>query len=143
MKTAYIVGGYRSAVGKSGKGVFRFTRPDEMGKQVIQHLLKDFPELDINRIDDIIVGNATPEAEQGLNLARMISLMGLNTDKVPGMTINRYCSSGLQSIALAKYQIESGAADCIIAGGVECMTPIPFLKNPNSIASEAELETLA
>ena len=126
MKTAYIVGGYRSAVGKSGKGIFRFTRPDEMGKQVVQHLLKDFPELDTNRIDDIIVGNATPEAEQGLNLARMISLMGLNTDKVPGMTINRYCSSGLQSIALAKYQIESGAADCIIAGGVECMSPIPF-----------------
>ena len=126
MKTAYIVGGYRSAVGKSGKGVFRFTRPDEMGKQVVQHLLKDFPELDTNRIDDIIVGNATPEAEQGLNLARMISLMGLNTDKVPGMTINRYCSSGLQSIALAKYQIESGAAHCIIAGGVECMSPIPF-----------------
>ena len=126
MKTAYIVGGYRSAVGKSGKGIFRFTRPDEMGKQVVQHLLKDFPELDTNRIDDIIVGNATPEAEQGLNLARMISLMGLNTDKVPGMTINRYCSSGLQSIALAKYQIESGAANCIIAGGVECMSPIPF-----------------
>ena len=126
MKTAYIVGGYRSAVGKSGKGVFRFTRPDEMGKQVVQHLLKDFPELDTERIDDIIVGNATPEAEQGLNLARMISLMGLNTDKVPGMTINRYCSSGLQSIALAKYQIESGASNCIIAGGVECMSPIPF-----------------
>ena len=98
----------------------------EMGKQVVQHLLKDFPELDTERIDDIIVGNATPEAEQGLNLARMISLMGLNTDKVPGMTINRYCSSGLQSIALAKYQIESGAANCIIAGGVECMSPIPF-----------------
>tara|TARA_B110000037_G_scaffold93171_1_gene109717 strand:+ start:184 stop:1362 length:1179 start_codon:yes stop_codon:yes gene_type:complete len=126
MKTAYIVGGYRSAVGKSGKGMFRFTRPDEMGKQVVQHLLKNFPELDTERIDDIIVGNATPEAEQGLNLARMISLMGLNTDKVPGMTINRYCSSGLQSIALAKYQIESGAANCIIAGGVECMSPIPF-----------------
>jgi acetyl-CoA acyltransferase len=126
MKTAYIVGGYRSAVGKSGKGVFRFTRPDEMGKQVVQHLLKDFQELDTERIDDIIVGNATPEAEQGLNLARMISLMGLKTDKVPGMTINRYCSSGLQSIALAKYQIESGAANCIIAGGVECMSPIPF-----------------
>jgi len=126
MKTAYIVGGYRSAVGKSGKGMFRFTRPDEMGKQVVQHLLKDFPELDNERIDDVIVGNATPEAEQGLNLARMISLMGLNTDKVPGMTINRYCSSGLQSIALAKYQIESGASNCIIAGGVECMSPIPF-----------------
>ena len=126
MKTSYIVGGYRSAIGKSGKGMFRFTRPDEMGKQVVQHLLKDFPELDTERIDDVIVGNATPEAEQGLNLARMISLMGLNTDKVPGMTINRYCSSGLQSIALAKYQIESGAANCIVAGGVECMSPIPF-----------------
>ena len=126
MKTAYIVGGYRSAVGKSSRGIFRFTRPDEMGKQVIEHLLKDFPELEKERIDDVIVGNATPEAEQGLNLGRMISLMGLNTDVVPGMTINRYCSSGLQSIALAKYQIESGAADCIIAGGIECMSPIPF-----------------
>jgi acetyl-CoA acyltransferase len=126
MKPVYIVGGYRTAVGKSGKGMFRFTRPDELGKQVIQHLLKDFPDLDKERIDDVIVGNATPEAEQGLNLARMISLMGLNTDKVPGMTINRYCSSGLQSIALAQYQIQSGAANCIIAGGVECMSPIPF-----------------
>ena len=126
MKTAYIVRGYRSAVGKSSKGIFRFTRPDEMGKQVIEQLLKDFPNLEKDRIDDVIVGNATPEAEQGLNLGRMISLMGLNTDVVPGMTINRYCSSGLQSIALAKYQIESGAADCIIAGGVECMSPIPF-----------------
>ena len=126
MKTAYIVGGYRSAVGKSSKGIFRFTRPDELGKQVIEHLLKDFPNLEKDRIDDVIVGNATPEAEQGLNLGRMISLMGLNTDVVPGITINRYCSSGLQSIALAKYQIESGAADCIIAGGVECMSPIPF-----------------
>ena len=126
MKTAYIVGGYRSAVGKSSKGIFRFTRPDEMGKQVIEYLLKDFPNLEKDRIDDVIVGNATPEAEQGLNLGRMISLMGLNTDVVPGMTINRYCSSGFQSIALAKYQIESEAADCIIAGGVECMSPIPF-----------------
>ena len=126
MKSAYIVGGYRTAVGKSGKGMFKFTRPDELGKDVIQHLMKDFPNLDPERIDDIIVGNATPEAEQGLNIARMISLMSLNTEKVPGMTINRYCSSGLQSIALAHYQIESGAADCIIAGGVETMSPIPF-----------------
>ena len=126
MKTAYIVGGYRSAVGKSGKGVFRFTRPDEMGKQVVQHLLKDFPELDTNRIDDIIVGNATPEAEQGLNIGRMISLMGLDTIKVPGMTVNRYCSSGLETIAIANAKIQSGMAECIIAGGVECMSPIPF-----------------
>lgn len=126
MKSAYIVGGYRTAVGKSGRGMFKFTRPDELGKDVIQHLMKDFPNLDHERIDDVIVGNATPEAEQGLNVARMISLMSLNTEKVPGMTINRYCSSGLQSIALAHYQIQSGAADCIIAGGVETMSPIPF-----------------
>ena len=126
MKSVYIVGGYRSAVGKSGRGMFRFTRPDELGKQVLEHLLKDFENLDKNRIDDVIVGNATPEAEQGLNMARMISLMGLNTDKVPGMTINRYCSSGLQSIALGHYQIQAGAGNCIVAGGVECMSSIPF-----------------
>jgi acetyl-CoA acyltransferase len=88
--------------------------------------MKDFPELDKERIDDVIVGNATPEAEQGLNIGRMISLMGLDTAKVPGMTVNRYCSSGLQTIALASYQINAGAADCIIAGGVETMSPIPF-----------------
>lgn len=126
MKSVYIVGGYRSAVGKSGRGMFRFTRPDELGKQVLEHLLKDFENLDKERIDDVIVGNATPEAEQGLNMARMISLMGLNTEKVPGMTINRYCSSGLQSIALGHYQIQAGAGNCIVAGGVECMSPIPF-----------------
>ena len=126
MKSVYIVGGYRSAVGKSGRGMFRFTRPDELGKQVLEHLLKDFENLDKDRIDDVIVGNATPEAEQGLNMARMISLMGLNTDKVPGMTINRYCSSGLQSIALGHYQIQAGAGNCIVAGGVECMSSIPF-----------------
>ena len=126
MKSVYIVGGYRTAVGKSGRGMFRFTRPDELGKQVIQHLMKDFENLDKDRIDDVIVGNATSEAEQGLNMARMISLMGLNTEKVPGMTINRYCSSGLQSIALGHYQIQAGASNCIIAGGVECMSPIPF-----------------
>lgn len=126
MKTAYIVGGYRSAVGKAPKGMFRTMRADDLAADVIRHLLKDFPQLDHNRIDDVIVGNATPEAEQGLNIGRMISLMGLDTEKVPGMTVNRYCSSGLQTIALATYQIQSGAADCIIAGGVETMTPIPF-----------------
>lgn len=123
---AYIVGGYRTAVGKAPKGLFRFTRPDDLAADVIKHLLKDFPQLDKERIDDVIVGNATPEAEQGLNIGRMISLMGLNTEKVPGMTVNRYCSSGLQTIALASYQINAGAADCIIAGGVETMSPIPF-----------------
>ena len=114
MKSVYIVGGYRSAVGKSGRGMFRFTRPDELGKQVLEHLLKDFENLDKERIDDVIVGNATPEAEQGLNMARMISLMGLNTEKVPGMTINRYCSSGLQSIALGHYQIQAGAETVLL-----------------------------
>ena len=110
MKTAYIVGGYRTAVGKSGKGLFKFTRPDDLAADVVKHLMKDFPNLDPERIDDVIVGNATPEAEQGLNIGRMISLMGLNTEKVPGMTVNRYCSSGLQTIALAANQIQAGAA---------------------------------
>jgi len=126
MKTAYIVGGYRSAVGKAPRGMFKTMRADDLSADVIKHLLKDFPQLDHNRIDDVIVGNATPEAEQGLNIGRMISLMGLDTEKVPGMTVNRYCSSGLQTIALASWQIQSGAADCVIAGGVETMTPIPF-----------------
>ena len=126
MKTAYIVGGYRTAVGKSSRGLFKFTRPDDLAADVVKHLMKDFPTLDPSRVDDVIVGNATPEAEQGLNIGRMISLMGLETDKVPGMTINRYCSSGLQTIALAANQIIAGAADCIIAGGVETMSPIPF-----------------
>lgn len=126
MKTAYIVGGYRTAVGKAPRGVFKFTRADDLAADVIKHLLKDFPQLDHNRIDDVIVGNATPEAEQGLNIGRMISLMGLDSEKVPGMTVNRYCSSGLQTIALAAAQIAAGQAECIIAGGVETMSPIPF-----------------
>jgi acetyl-CoA acyltransferase len=101
-------------------------RPDELGAAVIKRLTADFPQLDHTRIDDVIIGNATPEAEQGLNIGRMISLMGLNTDKVPGMTVNRYCSSGLETIAIAAAKIHSGMADCIIAGGVETMSPIPF-----------------
>ena len=123
---AYIVAGYRSAVGKSGKGVFRFTRPDDLASEVIKHLMAQVPALEAERVDDVIVGNATPEAEQGLNIGRMISLLGLNTYKVPGVTINRYCSSGLESIAIADAKIKAGQADCIIAGGVECMSPIPF-----------------
>ena len=126
MNTAYIVAGYRSAVGKSGKGVFKFTRPDDLAADVIKHLVASVPELDNDRIDDVICGNATPEAEQGLNIGRMISLIGLKTDKVPGMTVNRYCSSGLETIAIASSKIHSGMADCIIAGGVETMSPIPF-----------------
>jgi acetyl-CoA acyltransferase len=123
---AYIVAGYRSAVGKSKKGGFSFFRPDDLAAQVVQRLMQDLPQLDPNEIDDVIVGNATPEAEQGLNIGRMISLMGLNTVKVPGMTVNRYCSSGLETIAIAAAKITAGMASCIIAGGVETMSPIPF-----------------
>jgi acetyl-CoA acyltransferase len=120
--TAYIVAGYRSAVGKAGKGGFRFYRPDDIAARVIEHLVASVPNLDKGRIDDVIVGNATPEAEQGLNMGRMISLIGLKTDKVPGMTVNRYCSSGLETIAIAQAKIEAGMGDCIIAGGAESMS---------------------
>lgn len=120
--TAYIVAGFRSAVGKAEKGGFRFYRPDDIAARVIEHLVASIPNLDKERIDDVIVGNATPEAEQGLNMGRMISLIGLKTDKVPGMTVNRYCSSGLETIAIAQAKIEAGMADCIIAGGAESMS---------------------
>jgi acetyl-CoA acyltransferase len=123
---AYIVAGYRTAVGKAPKGVFKFTRADDLSASVIKRLMADFPQLDKERINDVIVGCATPEAEQGLNIGRMISMMGLDSVKVPGMTVNRYCSSGIQTIALASAQINAGMADCIIAGGVETMSPIPF-----------------
>jgi len=126
MKNTYIVAGFRSAVGKASKGSFRFYRPDDLAAEVIKHLMKSLPEVESEMVDDVIVGNATPEAEQGLNIGRMISLMGLDTVKVPGMTVNRYCSSGLETIAIADAKIKAGMADCIIAGGVECMTPIPF-----------------
>jgi acetyl-CoA acyltransferase len=119
---AYIVAGFRSAVGKAGKGGFRFYRPDDLAARVIEHLMAAVPQVEKERVDDVIVGNATPEAEQGLNVGRMISLMGLKTDKVPGMTVNRYCSSGLETIAIAAAKIEAGMADCIIAGGVESMS---------------------
>lgn len=122
MSKAYIVAGFRSAVGKAGKGGFRFYRPDDLAARVIEHLVASVPQVEKTRIDDVIVGNATPEAEQGLNVGRLISLMGLKTDKVPGMTVNRYCSSGLETIALAQAKIEAGMADCIIAGGVESMS---------------------
>ena len=93
---------------------------------MVKRIMEDVPQLDRALIDDVIVGNATPEAEQGLNIGRMISLMGLNTEKVPGMTVNRYCSSGLETIAIAAAKIHAGMADCIIAGGVETMSPIPL-----------------
>ncbi len=126
MKTAYIVKGFRTAVGKAPRGVFRFKRPDELAAETIEYLLKKVPELDKNRIDDVIVGNAMPEAEQGLNIARLISLMGIKTDDVAGVTVNRYCASGLETIAIATAKIQSGMADCIIAGGVESMSYIPM-----------------
>jgi len=126
MKTAYIVQGYRTAVGKAPKGVFRFKRPDELAAETIEHLLKQVPQLDKNRIDDVIVGNAMPEAEQGLNMGRLVALMGLKTDEVAGVTVNRYCASGLETISIATAKIESGMADCIIAGGVESMSYIPM-----------------
>ncbi|TXH59403.1 MAG: acetyl-CoA C-acyltransferase [Bacteroidia bacterium] len=119
---AYIVAGYRTAVGKAGRGGFRFSRPDDLAADVIKHLMKSVPALDKDRVDDVIVGNATPEAEQGLNVGRLISLMGLDTVKVPGMTVNRYCASGLETIAIATAKIQSGMADCIIAGGAESMS---------------------
>jgi len=126
MKTAYIVKGFRTAVGKAPRGVFRFKRPDELASETIEHLLKEVPQLDKNRIDDVIVGNAMPEAEQGLNMGRLISLMGLKTDEVAGVTVNRYCASGLETISIATAKIQSGMADCIIAGGVESMSYIPM-----------------
>ncbi|GEN69833.1 MULTISPECIES: thiolase family protein [Chryseobacterium] len=126
MKQAYIVKGFRSAVGKAPKGSLRFTRPDVMAATVIEKLMAELPQLDKNRIDDLIVGNAMPEAEQGLNVARLISLMGLNTDKVPGVTVNRYCASGSEAIAIASAKIQAGMADCIIAGGTESMSYIPM-----------------
>ncbi|MBO6212587.1 acetyl-CoA C-acyltransferase [Algoriella sp.] len=126
MKQAYIVTGYRSAVGKAPKGTLRFTHPDELAATVIKRLMEDYPTLDPARIDDLIVGCAMPEAEQGLNMARLISLMGLKTDKVPGVTINRYCASGSEAIALAAAKIRTGMAECIIAGGAESMSYIPM-----------------
>ena len=126
MKQAYIVKAYRTAVGKAPKGVFRFKRADELGSETIKYMMNELPELDVNRIDDVIVGNAMPEGSQGLNMARFISLIGLNSVDVPGVTINRFCSSGLESIGLAVAKIRSGMADCIIAGGSESMSSVPM-----------------
>lgn len=123
---AYIVAAYRTAVGKAKKGKLRLIRPDDMAARVVKHIMEKTPSLDPLMVDDVIVGNATPEAEQGLNIGRMISLMGLDNIQVPGMTVNRYCSSGLETIAIAASKIESGLADCILAGGVEMMSLMPM-----------------
>jgi acetyl-CoA acyltransferase len=126
MKTAYIVKAYRTAVGKAPRGVFRFKRPDEMAAETINFLLSKVPQLDKKQIDDVMVGCAMPEAEQGLNMARLVSLMGLQIEDVPGVTVNRYCASGLETIAMATAKIQSGMASCIIAGGAESMSYIPM-----------------
>lgn len=123
---AYIVAGYRTAVGKAPRGGFRFMRADDLASKVVAHLISSIPNLNEEEIDDVIVGNAMPEAEQGLNVGRFISLMGLDTDKVPGMTVNRYCASGLETIASAVAKIKTGMADMVIAGGVEVMSGMPF-----------------
>lgn len=121
---AYIVGGYRSAVGKAPRGSLRFVRPDDIAATVIRRLMDDFPMIEKKRIDDVVVGNAFPEAESGFNIGRLLSLMSLDTVEVPGSTINRYCASGLESIAIATAKIKAGLADVIIAGGAETMSLI-------------------
>lgn len=123
---AYIIKGFRTAVGKANKGGFRFTRPDDLAAEVIKYLVAAVPELDPSRVDDLIVGNAVPEAEQGMQMGRMISLLSLPI-KVPGMVVNRYCGSGLETIAMASAKIYAGMADCIIAGGTESMSLVPTI----------------
>jgi acetyl-CoA acyltransferase len=123
---AYIVAGFRSAVGKATRGGFRFTRTDDLASDVIKHLMKSVPNVNKDQVDDLIVGNAMPEAEQGLNMSRFISLLAFDTDKIPGMTVNRYCASGLESISIASAKINAGLAECIIAGGAESMSLIPM-----------------
>ena len=124
MQEAYIVAGYRTAVGKSKKGGFRFTRPDDLAIEVIRALMASVPQLEHKRVDDVIVGNAVPEAEQGLQVGRIIAARAVGIE-VPGMTVNRYCASGLETIAIATAKIRSGLADCIIAGGTESMSLVP------------------
>ena len=124
MQEAYIVAGYRTAVGKAKRGGFRFYRPDDLAIDVIKALLSSIPQLDKGRVDDVIVGNAVPEAEQGLQVGRIIAARALGYG-VPGMTVNRYCASGLETIAIATAKIRMGQADCIVAGGTESMSLVP------------------
>ena len=124
MQDAYIVAGYRTAVGKSKRGGFRFTRPDDLAVDVIKGLMASVPQLDAKRVDDVIVGNAVPEAEQGLQVGRIIAAKAIGFH-APGMTVNRYCASGLETIAIATAKIRSGQAECIVAGGTESMSLVP------------------
>jgi len=123
---AYIIAGYRTAVAKANRGGFRTMRPDDLAAEVIKHLMAQVPSLDPALVDDLIVGNAIPEAEQGMQMARYISLLSLPKN-VPGFIINRYCGSGLEAIALASAKVASGMADCVIAGGTESMTMLPMM----------------
>ncbi|MGB3852197.1 MAG: acetyl-CoA C-acyltransferase [Tunicatimonas sp.] len=132
---AYIVGGLRTAVGKAKKGGFRFTRPDDLAVEVIQHLTKTVEGLTPELIDDMIVGNAVPEAEQGMQMGRMISLMALGKE-VPGMIVNRYCGSGVEAINIASARIHAGMADCIIAGGTESMSMVPMMGHKTALNFE-------
>lgn len=124
MQEAYIVAGYRTAVGKSKRGVFRFYRPDDLAAEVIKSLVASVPGLEPKMVDDVIVGNAVPEAEQGLQVGRLIAAKALGIE-VPGMTVNRYCASGLETIAIATAKIRTGMAECIVAGGTESMSLVP------------------
>lgn len=124
MQEAYIVAGYRTAVAKSKRGGFRFTRPDDLAIEVIKGLMASVPQLDAKLVDDVIVGNAVPEAEQGLQVGRIIAARALG-EHAPGMTVNRYCASGLETIAIATSKIRMGMAECIVAGGVESMSMVP------------------
>src|SRR5450631_4324108 len=124
MQEAYIIAGFRTAVGKSKRGKLRFYRPDDLAVEVIKGLLASVPQLDPHRVDDVIVGNAVPEAEQGLQVGRIIAARSVGIH-APGVTVNRYCASGLETIAIATAKIRSGQAECIIAGGTESMSMVP------------------
>src|SRR5258706_450847 len=124
MQEAYIIAGYRTAVGKAKRGGFRFYRPDDLAIEVIKGVMATVPQLEAKMVDDVIVGNAVPEAEQGLQFGRIISARALGFD-IPGVTVNRYCASGLETIAMATAKIRTGMADCIVAGGTESMSLVP------------------
>ena len=126
MKEAYVIKAYRTAVGKAPRGFFKFKRPDELAAETIEYLISQIPDFDKTLIDDLIVGNAMPEAEQGFNVARLISLMGLKVDDVPGVTVNRFCASGLEACNIAAAQVLSGQSDLVIGGGVESMSRVPM-----------------
>lgn len=137
---AYIVAGFRTAVGKAKKGGFRFVRPDDLASDVIKHLVKSIPGLENKMVDDLIVGNAVPEAEQGMQMGRMIALLALGTD-VPGMVVNRYCGSGVETIAIASQRIQAGQADIIIAGGSESMSLVPVMGIKTALNYEIATKT--